>query len=315
MIRQIVSTPETLDLALETWYVQNVLLDGIPYSLNVRGGIRDSTVVYIELRELKIDLIRQIKAGGNRVMLYHMGDEQGTCDISAYAECDLVVRNYYFPRIIDDPQYAGKVLWAPNGYRNGVGPRGSAAVRPARERQCLAMFSGWISNEASYGNERALFAAAAPKCGGDLYFRPSIGFGAGYTAGLYSSMMEDSVFAPCPAGNSPETIRLYDALEVGCIPVSLSHAFLASDQALASIGPVPFPLIGSWDELPAFLARMKTQMAEDPEAIFDMQDRCIDWWTSYKQHVRQKIMQRCAAPDAQKSEPASRSFLQRLLQK
>ncbi|WP_162785536.1 exostosin family protein [Polynucleobacter necessarius] len=51
---------------------------------------------------------------------------------------------------------------------------------------------------------------------------PSHGFVGGYNVGLYSTIMEDSIFAPCPSGNKSETIRLYDALELGCILIFLS---------------------------------------------------------------------------------------------
>jgi hypothetical protein len=101
--------------------------------------------------------------------------------------------------------------------------------------------------------------------------------------------MEDSIFAPCPAGNSPETIRLYDALELGCIPVSLQHSFFTSNDALAAIGPVPFPIIGSWDELPSFLDRMKSVAISNPDEITTLQEKTINWWSSYKEFIQKKI--------------------------
>jgi hypothetical protein len=123
---------------------------------------------------------------------------------------------------------------------------------------------------------------------------PSNGFAGGYNIGLYSAIMEDSVFAPCPAGNAPETIRLYDALELGCIPISLSHEFLLSKDALASIGPVPFPIIGSWAELPQFLEGMKAKAFSNPSEILELQQRCIDWWASFKLAIQKKISDRIA---------------------
>jgi hypothetical protein len=107
--------------------------------------------------------------------------------------------------------------------------------------------------------------------------------------------MEDSIFAPCPAGNNPETIRLYDALELGCIPISLSHDFLLSKDALASFGPVPFPLLGSWSELPQFLVEMKEKLISNPNEIFELQQRCIDWWSSFKMSMQKKIANRIDA--------------------
>ncbi|MEA9598748.1 hypothetical protein VC178_02405 [Polynucleobacter sp. AP-Sanab-80-C2] len=293
---QIISSPDSLNGALETWFVQNELFGGAPYSLGVSSThLGDATIIYLELSQINVDLIRHIKSLGNKVVLYHMGGERLDKDISAYPECDLVIRNYYFPSIINDSESGKKVLWAPNGFRTGVGPRDKSALKKISQRQCLAAFLGWINNAASYNQERASFAGPAAACGEDLYIMPSNGFAGGYNVGLYSAIMEDSIFAPCPSGNNPETIRLYDTLELGCIPISLSHDFLLSKDALASLGPVPFPLLGSWSELPQFLVEMKEKLISNPNEIFELQRRCIDWWSSFKMSMQKKIVNRIDA--------------------
>lgn len=120
---QIIASPDSLNGALETWFIQNNLFTGVPYSLGVNPELLDeSPVVYLELNQINIDLIRHIKSLGNKVVLYHMGGESLNKDISAYSECDLVIRNYYFPSIINSTYLSGKVIWAPNGFRTGVGP-------------------------------------------------------------------------------------------------------------------------------------------------------------------------------------------------
>lgn len=293
---QIISTPDSLNAALETWFVQNNLFSGAPYSLGVNPTqLGNSAIIYLELNQINIDLIRSIKSLGNKVVLYHMGAERLDKDISAYVECDLVIRNYYFPSIINDSESGKKVLWAPNGFRTGVGPRDESALKKTLKRQCLAAFLGWINNTASYNNERASFAGPAAACGEDLYVMPSNGFAGGYNVGLYSAIMEDSIFAPCPSGNNPETIRLYDALELGCIPISLSHDFLISEDALASFGPVPFPILGSWSELPQFLKGMKAKAISNPNEILELQQRCIEWWFNFKIGMQKKIADRIDA--------------------
>jgi hypothetical protein len=222
-----------------------------------------------------------------------MGGERLDKDISAYPECDLVVRNYYFSSIFNDK--SDKILWAPNGFRTGVGPREKSVLKKAAQRQCLASFLGWINNAASYNNERATFAGPAATCGENLYVMPSNGFASGYNVGLYSAIMEDSVFAPCPSGNNPETIRLYDALELGCIPVSLPHEFLSSPKALAMIGPVPFPILSSWSELPGFLEEMQLKRVSNPNEIESLQQRCIGWWADFKLAKQEQIYNRIQA--------------------
>ena len=290
---QIISSPDSLNGALETWFIQNDLFGGAPFSLGINPSqLTKLPAVYLELNQINTDLIRNIKSFGNKVVLYHMGGERLDKDISAYAECDLVIRNYYFSSIVNNPNFAGKVLWAPNGFRTGVGPRDKSNLKKASQRQCLSAFLGWINNAASHNNERANFAGPAAACGENLYVMTSSGFAGGYNVGLYSAIMEDSIFAPCPSGNNPETIRLYDALELGCIPISLSHEFLLSTDALAMIGPVPFPILGSWSELPQFLNEMKSKAISNPEEILALQQKCIDWWADFKIAISKKIANR-----------------------
>ena len=159
---QIISSPDSLNGALETWFIQNNLFAGAPYSLGIDPTqLNHFTIVYLELNQINIDLIRHIKSFGNKVVLYHMGGERLDKDISAYAECDLVIRNYYFSSIVNPTGPGIKVMWAPNGFRTGVGPRASSDLKPSLQRQSLASFLGWINNSSSYNNERASFAGPA----------------------------------------------------------------------------------------------------------------------------------------------------------
>jgi hypothetical protein len=325
---QIISSPKTLNAILESGFVQNVLFQGAPYSTEFDPKkSTGSTIIYLELYEINLELIKAIKAAGKNLVLYHMGDELGDKNIAAYANCDLIIRNYFFPEILNRSEFANKILWAPNGCKTGVGPRATNTLQEVSSRQFLACFLGWLSNTASFNGERSLFSEAvsawggakkrriknvrnwlahylnlskeyltftrvAPSCKTDLHLLSSSGFSNGYNVGLYSATMEDSVFAPCPAGNSPETIRLYDALECGCIPVTLEHEFMDSPQALGELGLPPFCFLKSWNEFPKFLALMKQKMLTSPEEIQQMQTRCIVWWDSYKTHISQKIAAR-----------------------
>ena len=290
MANIILSNPGALNKILETWFIQNVLFDGAPYYLDLHGEeASNAQIIYMEIGDFDHDLIRQIKKSKTKMILYHAGDERGNHDYSSYLDFDLIIRNYFFPHVFDDQRFCNRVIWAPNGFRTGVGPRPNLKVKRSNNRSCFAAFLGWMSNDNSYKNERSNFLDATKLCGENLFVLASNGFGAGYNVGLYSTIMEDSIFAPCPAGNSPETIRLFDALELGCIPISLTHAFLTSDDALAAIGPVPFPILSSWAELPLFLDGMKSVALSSPDEIASLQAKTISWWGSYKKFIQNKI--------------------------
>lgn len=281
----------TADAILESWFMQNTVLQQIPFGLEWElEGLKDGVVIYLEVGEINEKIIATLRAGRNKVVLCQMGDEFLTkYNRDAYLACDLVLRNYYFPEIFADPEVKRKTLWIPNGFKSGVGPREPAMVRSASQRRFLSCFLGWLDNGASYANERAIFQKVAAECPQDLLLSPTPSFGKGYNVGMYSTIMEYSVFCPCPAGNSPETIRLYDALELGCIPISLKHEFLRQDDAL---GIPPFPLLDNWEELPGFLRQQRTEIARDPKVIGDIQHTCVVWWDVVKKSAASSISKR-----------------------
>ncbi len=280
----IVTNQLTTNAALETWFIQNIILQELPFGLEWEAAsASDKVVIYLELGELNRETIDSLRSRNNKVVLCQMGDEfLKKYNRDVYLSCDLILRNYYFPEIFDDEELRARTLWIPNGFKSGVGPRNPATLRPALQRRFLACFLGWLDNAGSSGNERALFRDAAQNCRQDLLLQPTAYFGQGFNVGLYSATMEYAIFSPCPAGNSPETIRLYDALELGCIPISLKHEFLLSGNALDK---PPFPLLDSWDELPTLLAKYRQAMATDPDSLARLQLECIAWWELRKKTV------------------------------
>jgi hypothetical protein len=73
---------------------------------------------------------------------------------------------------------------------------------------------------------------------------------------------------------------------MGCIPISLRHEFLDSPFAL---GGVPFPVIDSWEELPAFLAEQARIRATQPERLLDLQRNVIAWWQMKQNDIASRI--------------------------
>lgn len=326
---QLVSSSATLNSALETWFIQNDLLGGSPYLLKTDAvNLSERVIGYLELFTIDQGFLKQVHQDAKKVVIIHIGDEFGRKDISAYSECDLILRNYFFTDLFAKPDLQAKLLWIPNGFRTGVGPRAIDFLLRAPSRSHLASFMGWIHNPDSFKGERDSFASAlraVRKTKGprfrplqkwfdkrfrsnseritfsktaleskDIYLLSSGGFGGGNQVGLYSAILENSIFAPCPAGNSPETIRLYDALECGCIPISLSHEFITSPLALARFGNPPFPLLSSWEELPDFLNEQKKKLNSNPDDLLELQQQCVRWWSHYKVQIAILIQERIA---------------------
>jgi hypothetical protein len=292
-MRQIflITSERTANQIMESWFVQNLVLQGLPLAWESEAAsLSGATVVYLEVGIPNLELVRSLAARGNKVVLFHMGDEAGTnFDRTCYLACDLVLRNYFFEQIFGDPEIGPRTIWVPNGFKSGVGPRRPDTLRKASRRRFLATFLGWIDNKTAFANERATFRDIALRHPDDVVLRATSHFGGGYNPGLYAMGMEHSIFAPCPAGNSPETIRLYDALELGCIPVSLGHAFLTARLALAD---PPFPILSAWAEFPALMARMRVLRDTQPAALDALQATCVEWWSTVKAGVASRVAAR-----------------------
>jgi hypothetical protein len=102
----------------------------------------------------------------------------------------------------------------------------------------------------------------------------------------YAAALGNARFAPVPGGNSPETIRLYDVLEMGCIPIMRRSAWVAQPRAL---GGVPFPLIDSWSDLAGVYAPFASDDVEAHAALDALQAEVISWWTGFKRTQQQRL--------------------------
>jgi hypothetical protein len=287
----ILSNQFTIGAIVEGWFMQNIVLP--PQSIYLEWDLDklwDGVVIYHQLGQPDLQLIQALKNQRNKIVLLHMGDEYGEHRCTeAYETVDLILRNYYFREIFEAPELSDKLIWVPNGYKSGVGPREVTSLRLASDRRFLSSFIGWIDNARSFKNERLQFKEVATKCGSNLLMHPTPSFANGFNSGLYSAIMEYCVFSACPAGNSPETIRLYDALELGCVPISLPHEFLFSKQAL---GGVPFPVLDDWSQLPDFLEEFRLKFVNSKEEALQLQQASLNWWSGLKLELREKIRHR-----------------------
>jgi hypothetical protein len=274
----IYATPQTLQNCLELDFLLYDLLPGIDLTIRPDVALQHKTIIYLEY-DIDLNFSVRVKSLGRKLILIHLGDETAIKDLSAYDLANSIFRNYFHEKIFSNNSWEGKIFWLPNGYRNGLRVKELNKPKVSSSRTSLASFIGWLSNQNSIKNERFDFKAAADKSSGILNCIPTAGFAAGYSTHLYAHVMESSIFAPCPAGNAPETIRLFDVLELGCIPITTKHRFLSGNPCL--VDP-PFIFINEWNELPIKLARMSQQFSTSPEIFNSNQRQCLDYWRSTK---------------------------------
>lgn len=91
----------------------------------------------------------------------------------------------------------------------------------------------------------------------------------------------------CPSGiETPDTFRLYEALEAGCIPVV--DAFSTRNQSYGFwkylFGEdVPFPIVDYWDKLPALMPELLKEYPHNANKI-------SAWWQNKKRSMYLKLI-------------------------
>ena len=115
----------------------------------------------------------------------------------------------------------------------------------------------------------------------------SAGFGQGLGPVAYAAYLSMTRFGLVPSGNSPETIRLYEVLEAGAIPVVIKSPFLTASDALKN---PPFVVLDNWFELPTFYRPYSNAM--EPRVIDEIEHRrhdVYDWWNRFKALQQRRV--------------------------
>lgn len=103
----------------------------------------------------------------------------------------------------------------------------------------------------------------------------------GFTQGLdrhdYLRMMAQAKIVPCPSGpGTPDSFRLYEALEAGCVP--LADAYTPDKWPgywEGLLGDVPFPVVDDWSQASVVI---RDTLADWP----DNANRIGAWWQAHK---------------------------------
>ena len=276
----------TLDLVPEAYFIERILLGALdrPVRTVTIEQLADAPFIddllVVSLRsEFATYFAEARRRGRQRLILLHLGDEHGTDDREFYGDVELVLRNYWFEAIFSNP----KVHWVPNGYALGVGP--AASLLPASQRTVPAYFAGALAMRALSDERHEMMDAVKAA---ELPFRLHVTATSRDRLGpmSYAAALGNARFALVPGGNSPETIRLYDALEMGCIPIMRRSAFVDEPRAL---GGVPFPLIDRWEEVAEIHAPFAGDDPASRAALDALQAKVINWWTGFKRLQQQRL--------------------------
>jgi len=205
-------------------------------------------------------------AADGQFALVHLSDEEGFDGDELYPMLPRgtpVWRNFPHPRFAGLPE-------SPQCFP--IGPRaeflGPIHPLPSSKRPFPWAFMGTLWGGGSRRLATAVFLRGLPQG----FFHGGRHFGVGLPVDRYRDVLAQSCFALCPEGDRHlDTFRLYESLQMGCIPLLVD----VRSEAGPLLGPsCPLPLFSCWQQALAYAQELLAQSA----ALDAVQQRLQAWW-------------------------------------
>ena len=270
-----IKNKEELDFSWGKYHKKNSdkwifeILNKIQYTVidTERALEKGDTLIIIDSSvEEKIELYEKFKSICYKVFLFHLGDETGSYNISSVYDCC----NYIWRPFCSSRYFVNKkVKCIPIGYKSGV------KNISKENRKYKWAFTG-TPHKSSRQDLLYQFSDIKPYfCHKTQKFDVKT-----ISVNEMNEVLSLTEFIPCPNGFfHPETYRLYEALESGCIPI-VESAYNYYDRIFPNN---PFIKINKWIEAKEILNNW------NKEKINLKSKECKLWWESYKKKIQDSI--------------------------
>ena len=227
---------------------------------------RDTLIIIDSAIDKKAELYTKLNLICSKIFLFHLGDEFGTYNVSpVYNNCTYIWRSFcsnkYFKNI--------KVKCIPLGYKSGV------LNKRNKNRKYKWSFVG-TPHKSSRHDLLFQFSDIKPFfCHKTQKFDKKI-----ISTDEMSDVLSSTEFVPCPTGfHHPDSYRLYEALECGCIPI-VENVYDYYDRLFPDN---PFIKINKWAEAKYILKGWNN------DQIKQKKEECKIWWNEYKDKLQNFI--------------------------
>jgi len=217
--------------------------------------------------ENKSELYTRLKLICSKIYLIHLGDESGSYDLS------MIYNNFNFVwRTFCSNKYFGnkKINCLPLGYKSGTSIKGKLVKRKYKWT--------FIGTPHKSSRHDLLFQLSDIK---PSFLHKTNRFNEKIIeVNKMSQILSSTEFIPCPNGFvHPETYRLYEALECGCIPI-VENAYKYYDRLFPNN---PFLKIDKWIEIKPVIKEWKD------EQIKKKSKECEMWWLRCKKQLQESM--------------------------
>ena len=218
--------------------------------------------------EKKEELYTKLELICSKMFLIHLGDESGAYDSSLiYNKFNYVWRTFCSSRYFNNK----KVSCLPIGYKSGT-----LFKKEIVERKYKWAFLG-TPHKSSRHDLLFQLSDIEPS-----FFHKTKKFNEKIIdVSEMSEILTSTKFIPCPNGFvHPETYRLYEALECGCIPI-VENAYKYYDRLFPNN---PFIKVDRWIEAKSVIRGW------GDDQIKQKREECRTWWSQYKNQLQEFII-------------------------
>jgi hypothetical protein len=262
---------------MEFDWITNVLLGAIDRPIrvitdeNARKTPRNDTL-HVYLFHPDSNMFYNLKSAGVvNQGAFHMGDETMNNNVSYYRATTYVFRNYYNAQYLSS---FSNVYFAPLGMKSGFGSIPPNLLLPTSQRRYVANFIGSLRAN----RQEMIDRIRSRNISTYLSYEHGWASKNGFHMIDYRNILRESIFTLSPWGNNPESLRLYEALEAGSIPV-FQRCAKDRNPLTAIEQNHSIPQFDSWDDAADFIGKMQ----KDTVALDALQKELIEFWKSYKE--------------------------------
>ena len=232
---------------------------------------KDQLIIIDSQLSIKKELYEKLSKKCSSIYLIHLGDEGGTEDTNLiYNYCKHVWRTFGLPKYFNND----KITCIPIGYKSGPNFQNKEIIK----RNFLWSFMGTIHGASRYDlihqnqNLKPNF----------INKTSSFASGESLNSEKYYEIMYDSIFIMVPHGYiHPESYRLYEALEAGCVPIIENPHNFYDNFLLKN----PLIKINLWKESSEIIKKL----FNDKNKLKEKSDEINLWWKNYKKNLQNQF--------------------------
>ena len=228
---------------------------------------KDILIIIDSSIEKKGDFYTKLNLICSKIFLIHLGDETDSYNLfPIYDNFEFIWRTFCLNKYFSNK----KISCLPIGYKSGI-----FSTEESKKRKYKWSFIGTPHKSSRHD---LLFQLSHIK---PSFTHKTIKFDEKIIeVDEMSQVLSSTEFIPCPNGFvHPETYRLYEALECGCIPI-VEKAYKYYDRLFPNN---PFLKVDKWVEAKSIIEEWGI------EKINQKREECKIWWVQYKNNLQKFI--------------------------